>query len=65
MSSEHLAKEGARELLEKAIALHAKHMNGTAPTTGPAGMRSQMEMMDLMKRALKALKGGPAGGLLR
>jgi hypothetical protein len=41
--------------LREAIALHEKHMNGTAPTTGPAGEKSQMAMMDMMKAALKAL----------
>lgn len=40
--------EQAENLLERAIALHAKHMNGTAPTTGPMGMKSQMEMMNIM-----------------
>ena len=51
-------------LLERAIALHAKHMNGTAPTTGPAGMKSQMEMMNLMKGALLVLRRGKMGGLM-
>jgi hypothetical protein len=43
--------------LRKAIDLHEKHMRGTAPTTGPAGMRSQQEMMDMMRRAMAALQG--------
>jgi hypothetical protein len=47
----------AEDLLMDAISLHQKHMDGTAPTTGPAGMRSQMEMMRLMKAALAAMKG--------
>lgn len=54
----------AENLLERAIALHAKHMNGTAPTTGPAGMKSQMEMMNLMKSALLVLRRGKMGGLM-
>lgn len=54
----------AENLLERAIALHAKHMNGTAPTTGPAGMKSQMEMMNLMKGALLVLRRGKMGGLM-
>ncbi len=41
--------------LKKAITLHEKHMNGTAPTTGPEGEASQKLMMDMMKRALLAL----------
>lgn len=45
--------------LRKAIELHEKHMRGTAPTTGPAGMRSQQEMMDMMRRAMAALQGKP------
>lgn len=44
--------------LKAAIALHAKHMNGTAPTTGAAGEASQQKMMDLMIEALKALGDG-------
>lgn len=54
----------AENLLERAIVLHAKHMNGTAPTTGPAGMKSQMEMMNLMKSALLVLRRGKMGGLM-
>lgn len=45
------ANERAASLLREAIALHEKHMNGSAPTTGAAGMRSQMEMMRMMKDA--------------
>lgn len=56
--------EQAETLLEKAIALHAKHMNGTAPTTGPAGMKSQMEMMNMMKVALVMLRRSKLGGIL-
>jgi hypothetical protein len=55
----------AEELLRDAIALHQKHMDGTAPTTGPAGMRSQMEMMRLMKAALSAMKGKGVNALVR
>ncbi len=54
--------EQAENLLERAIALHAKHMNGTAPTTGPMGMKSQMEMMNMMKSALMMLRRGKLGG---
>lgn len=43
--------------LKAAIALHEKHMNGTAPTTGPAGEKSQSEMMEMMRSALSALGG--------
>lgn len=46
----------AISLLEQAISLHAKHMNGSAPTTGPAGMASQMKMMEQMRGALRAIK---------
>jgi hypothetical protein len=55
--------EQAETLLEKAIALHAKHMNGTAPTTGPMGMKSQMEMMNMMKSALLLLRRNKIGGI--
>lgn len=41
--------------LKAAIALHEKHMDGTAPTTGAAGAKSQQKMMDQMKTALSAL----------
>lgn len=41
--------------LRDAIALHERHMNGTAPTTGPAGEKSQQLMMDQMMEALRAL----------
>lgn len=44
--------------LDAAIALHEKHMNGTAPTTGAAGDKSQQKMMDQMMAARAAL-GGP------
>jgi hypothetical protein len=49
-----MAHDGVREAvasLKDAIALHVKHMNGTAPTTGAAGERSQMAMMTMMKTA--------------
>lgn len=49
----------AISLLEQAIALHVKHMNGSAPTTGAAGMASQMKMMEQMRGALRAIK--PSG----
>lgn len=44
--------------LKKAIALHEKHMAGTAPTTGKEGKESQQLMMDQMRKALAALGGG-------
>lgn len=47
--------------LREAIALHEKHMNGSAPTTGAAGEKSQMAMMKMMREALYALQ--PPGGL--
>ena len=54
-------EDGAKEAaawLKKAIALHEKHMNGSAPTTGAAGEKSQMLMMTQMKNALAELEGG-------
>jgi hypothetical protein len=45
----------ARRELDAAIALHEKHMNGTAPTTGAEGEKSQMKMMMQMKAARRAL----------
>lgn len=52
----------AKAKLKAAIALHAKHMNGSAPTTGKAGEKSQRAMMDLMEEALAALSGDSARG---
>lgn len=52
----------AVKYLEEAIALHVRHMNGTAPTTGAAGEKSQQKMMDQMREALRALK--PRGDLM-
>lgn len=49
--------QAAVKWLKDAIALHEQHMNGTAPTTGPDGEKSQQKMMDQMKRALAALTG--------
>ena len=37
-------------------------MNGTAPTTGPEGEKSQAEMMRLMQQAYEALTGEEAPG---
>lgn len=51
----------AVSLLEQAIALHEKHMDGSAPTTGAAGVASQMKMMEQMRGALRAIK--PSGFL--
>jgi len=47
-------KKDAVMLLKKAIALHEKHMNGTAPTSD----KSQMEMMMMMKESLAIMQGG-------
>lgn len=44
-------------LLDQAIALHQRHMDGAAPTTGPAGVKSQQRLMDLMVAARAALAG--------
>lgn len=49
------AESGALSQLDAAIALHEQHMNGTAPTTGPAGEKSQQKMMDQMMAARDAL----------
>ena len=49
--------------LEKAIDLHKKHMDGTAPTTGEDGEKSQMLMMEQMEKALSYLQGD--GGTTR
>ena len=54
-------QDGAKEAaawLKKTIALHEKHMNGSAPTTGKEGEKSQMLMMEQMKNALAELEGG-------
>lgn len=58
----HENVELAVSKLKQAIALHEKHMDGSAPTTGAAGMKSQMAMMEMMKDALKAIR--PGRGLL-
>ncbi|MDF0543342.1 DUF2213 domain-containing protein [Sphingobium sp. H39-3-25] len=50
--------EGAISWLKKAISLHKKHMNGTAPTTGKAGDESQKLMMEQMEKALSELQPG-------
>ena len=47
----------AKAKLRQAITLHEKHMNGSAPTTGKAGEKSQQDMMDMMVEALAALTG--------
>lgn len=49
--------QSAIKWLKAAIALHEKHMAGTAPTTGPTGEKSQQKMMDQMTSALAALTG--------
>lgn len=43
--------ESGMNALISAIQMHAKHMNGSLPTTGIAGERSQMRMMNLMREA--------------
>jgi hypothetical protein len=53
--------EKATSFLKKAVALHEKHMNGTAPTTGATGEKSQMKMMEQMKAALAELEGKESG----
>lgn len=53
----------AMSQLDSAIALHEKHMNGTAPTTGPEGEKSQQKMMDQMVAARTALGGSPMAGM--
>lgn len=53
--------EEATSQLDEAIALHQKHMDGKAPTTGPEGEKSQMQMMRQMKAARAALNGGAGG----
>lgn len=50
----------AAQQLDAAIALHEKHMNGTAPTTGADGDKSQQKMMDQMMAARDALGGSMA-----
>jgi Cu2+-exporting ATPase len=52
----------AGQYLADAIKLHEKHMNGTELTTGPAGERSQAEMMRMMQQAYEALTGEEAPG---
>lgn len=52
----------AKKWLGKAIALHEKHMDGTAPTTGEAGAASQKLMMTQMKNSMSAL-GGDMGAM--
>lgn len=59
-----LTTDGAPEAiaaLKKAIALHKKHMNGTAPTTGSEGEKSQLLMMTQMENALSELETGSSG----
>jgi hypothetical protein len=53
--------KGAIVWLKKAIALHKKHMNGTAPTTGSDGEKSQLLMMTQMENALSELETGSSG----
>lgn len=57
--------EGAITWLKKAIALHKKHMDGTAPTTGAAGEKSQMLMMTQMEKALAELEPGSGGKTMK
>jgi ATP-dependent Clp protease protease subunit len=53
--------ETAKEWLQEAIDLHEKHMNGTEPTTGPDGEKSQHLMMDQMQNSMDAMKGKKPG----
>ncbi len=53
----------AMSQLDSAIALHEKHMNGTAPTTGPEGEKSQQKMMYQMVAARNALGGSSMAGM--
>lgn len=53
----------ALEWLNKAIALHERHMSGAAPTTGAAGEKSQQLMMDQMIKARDALDGTTDQGM--
>lgn len=48
----------AKKALSDAINLHEKHMNGSEPTTGADGEKSQQKMMRMMKAALAALGNG-------
>lgn len=57
LNAEDVDKAKAEKSLKAAIALHEKHMNGTAPTTGEDGEKSQMKMMRMMKAALEFLTG--------
>jgi len=52
--------ETATQLLNDAIELHAKHMGGTAPTTGAEGERSQEKMMKQLNAARAALGSSTA-----
>jgi len=47
----------AKAALARAISLHMKHMDGTAPTTGKDGEASQKKMMADMLEAWRALDG--------
>ncbi len=57
LSTNEAGTAKAEKSLKDAIALHEKHMNGTAPTTGADGEKSQMKMMRMMKAALDYLTG--------
>lgn len=49
--------DSAIKWLRKAIARHMRHLDGSEPTTGPAGERSQKLMMEEMQKALDELTG--------
>jgi hypothetical protein len=51
--------------LDDAIALHQRHMDGTEPTTGPAGDRSQRRLMDHIMAARAALGGSEMEQVMR
>lgn len=55
----------AKKWLKKAIALHKMHMNGSAPTTGAEGEKSQMLMMKQMENALAELDGSTSSKTMK
>lgn len=58
--------EGVRDAiswLRKAVSLHQRHMEGTAPVSGEAGERSQKTLMEQIKNALAALTEKAAGSM--
>lgn len=45
----------AKKWLKQAIERHQRHMDGKEPITGPEGEKSQMTMMEEMKKAYSFL----------